>query len=42
MHLSGHSLAWAFRMAGERFLENLERYGRGEPLEPVVDYALGY
>ncbi len=42
MHLSGHALAWAFRMAGERFLENLARYRRGEKMEPVVDYALGY
>jgi phosphoglycerate dehydrogenase-like enzyme len=42
MHLSGHALAWAFRLAGERFLENLERYRRGDPLEPAVDYALGY
>jgi phosphoglycerate dehydrogenase-like enzyme len=42
MHLSGHSLAWAFRMAAERFLENLERYRRGDPLAPMVDYALGY
>lgn len=42
MHLSGHALAWAFRLAGERFLENLARYRKGEKLVPVVDYALGY
>jgi phosphoglycerate dehydrogenase-like enzyme len=42
MHLSGHALAWAFKLAGERFLQNLERYRKGEKLAPVVDYALGY
>jgi len=26
----------------QRFLTNLTRYRNGEPLEPVVDLALGY
>lgn len=42
MHLSGRAQTHAFRRAADRFLENLERYRRGVPLEPVVDYALGY
>jgi hypothetical protein len=26
----------------DRFLVNLERYRKGEPLEPVMDLTLGY
>lgn len=42
MHLSGKAQDRMFQRSAQRFLENLERYGRGEPLEPRVDYALGY
>jgi phosphoglycerate dehydrogenase-like enzyme len=42
MHLSGRAQELAFQRAADRFVENLGRYGRGERLEPVVDYALGY
>lgn len=42
MHLSGRSQTQLFARNAERFLANLERYGRGEPLESVVDLALGY
>lgn len=42
MHLSGRAQELAFQRAADRFVENLQRYGRGEPLAPVVDYQLGY
>ncbi len=42
MHLSGRAQELAFQRAADRFVENLGRYGRGEQLAPVVDYALGY
>ncbi|HEX4847299.1 MAG TPA: D-2-hydroxyacid dehydrogenase [Novosphingobium sp.] len=42
MHLSGRAQDRMFQRSAARFLENLERYHRGEPLEPRVDYALGY
>lgn len=42
MHLSGKAQDRMFARSAQRFLENLERYGRGEPLEPQVDYARGY
>lgn len=42
MHLSGRSQNKMFARSATRFLENLARYGRGEPLKPVVDYAAGY
>jgi phosphoglycerate dehydrogenase-like enzyme len=42
MHLSGRAQELAFQRAADRFVENLGRYGRGDALEPVVDYALGY
>lgn len=42
MHLSGRAQDRMFERSAVRFLENLGRYGRGEPLEPVVDYAAGY
>ena len=31
-----------FERSAARFLENLRRYQLGEPLEPRVDYTLGY
>ncbi len=42
MHLSGRAQELANQRAADRFIANLGRYHRGEPLEPVVDYALGY
>jgi phosphoglycerate dehydrogenase-like enzyme len=42
MHLSGRSQNTLYRRSAERFLANLERYGRGEPLEHQVDLARGY
>lgn len=42
MHLSGRSQSKLYRRSAERFLENLERYGRGEPLAHQVDLVRGY
>jgi len=42
MHLSGRAQNKVFQRSAERFLVNLERYHRGERLEPLVDYAAGY
>ncbi|MCH7629928.1 MAG: D-2-hydroxyacid dehydrogenase [Proteobacteria bacterium] len=42
MHLSGRAQDKMFQRSAARFLENLERYRRGEPLAPQVDLTLGY
>ena len=42
MHLSARSQTRMFERAVTRFLANLDRFGRGEPLEPQVDLSLGY
>jgi phosphoglycerate dehydrogenase-like enzyme len=42
MHLSGRSQNTLIHRGAERFLANLDRYGRGEPLEHAVDLARGY
>lgn len=42
MHLSGRSQDMLYRRGAERFLANLDRYGRGEPLQYQVDLSLGY
>ncbi len=42
MHLSGRAQRTLFRRSAERFLANLERYRKGEPLESVVDLERGY
>lgn len=42
MHLSGRAQDRMFQRSSARFLENLGRFHRGEPLSPLVDYALGY
>jgi len=39
---SGRAQAQVFVRAAGCFVVNLGRYGRGEPLEPLVDYARGY
>lgn len=41
MHLSGRAQTRMFERSVARFLENLARFRRGEPLEPQVDLALG-
>ena len=41
-HLSGRSQDTLFRRSAERFLDNLGRWERGEPLVSRVDLALGY
>ena len=42
MHLSGRSQEKMFIRSAERFLENLERYRKGETLSPLVNLDLGY
>jgi len=42
MHLSGRAQDKMFIRSAERFLANLERYRRGEPVTPVFDPARGY
>ena len=42
MHLSGRAQDKMFVRSVERFLVNLGRYERGEPVEPRVDLARGY
>ena len=41
-HLSGRSQDTLFRRSAERFLDNLGRWHRGEPLVSQVDLRLGY
>lgn len=42
MHLSGRAQDRMFQRSAARFLDNLGRFHRGEPVTPQVDYALGY
>lgn len=42
MHLSGRSQDTLFPRAARRFVENLGRWARGEPLEAMVDLSVGY
>lgn len=42
MHLSGRAQDKMFARSAQRFLENLARYKKGEPLEPQVNLELGY
>lgn len=42
MHLSGRAQDKMFLRAAERFLDNLGKYRRGEPVEPRFDPKLGY
>ena len=42
MHLSGQSQSKMFMRGAERFLDNLVRWQRGEPLQHQVDLARGY
>lgn len=42
MHLSGRAQNMMFIRSAERFLANLERWEKGEPLTHTVDLAAGY
>ena len=42
MHMSGRSQTRMFERAAKRFVENLERYRRGEPMVGVANPVLGY
>lgn len=42
MHLSGRAQTALFPRAVDRFVANLDRFQRGEPLESTVDLRLGY
>ena len=42
MHLSGRAQNMMFIRSAQRFLENLGKYQRGEPLSPIFDPKLGY
>jgi phosphoglycerate dehydrogenase-like enzyme len=42
MHLSGRSQTLMFQRSAQRFIENLDRYRAGAPLEPQVNLDLGY
>ena len=42
MHLSGRAQSKMFQRSGDRFLDNLGKYLRGEPVAPVFDPRLGY
>jgi phosphoglycerate dehydrogenase-like enzyme len=42
MHLSGRAQDKMFIRSAQRFLENLARYKKGEPLSPLVNLSLGY
>ena len=42
MHLSGRAQEKMFLRSAERFLDNLAKYRRGQPVAPVFDPARGY
>ena len=42
MHLSGRAQDKMFIRSAERFLDNLDKYLKGEPVGPVFDPKLGY
>ncbi|MEM6476475.1 MAG: D-2-hydroxyacid dehydrogenase [Pseudomonadota bacterium] len=42
MHLSGRAQNMMFMRSAERFLDNLAKYRRGEPVAPIFDPARGY
>lgn len=42
MHLSGRAQSQMFQRSADRFIENLARYERGDPLAPQFDLSLGY
>ncbi|QZD90017.1 D-2-hydroxyacid dehydrogenase [Qipengyuania aurantiaca] len=42
MHLSGRAQTKMFQRSADRFIENLERWSRGEPVSPQMDLQAGY
>lgn len=42
MHLSGRAQTKMFQRSADRFIENLERWNKGEPVQPQMDLAAGY
>lgn len=42
MHLSGRAQTKMFLRSGDRFLDNLHKYLRGEPIGPIFDPRKGY
>ena len=42
MHLSGRAQSLMFKRSAQRFIENLQRYRSGAPLQHQVDLVLGY
>ena len=42
MHLSGRAQTKMFQRSADRFIANLDRWHRGEPVEPQMDLAAGY
>lgn len=42
MHLSGRAQTKMFQRSADRFIENLDRWHSGQPVEPRLDLALGY
>ncbi len=42
MHLSGRAQTLMFQRSADRFIANLARWERGEPVTPQVDLTLGY
>ena len=41
-HLSGRAQTKMFQRSADRFIENLERWHKGEPVQPQLDLELGY
>ena len=42
MHLSGRAQTKMFQRSADRFIDNLARWEKGEPVEPRVDLSAGY
>ena len=42
MHLSGRAQDKMFQRSADRFLDNLDKYLKGEPIGPIFDPKLGY
>ena len=42
MHLSGQAQTKMFQRSTDRFIENLDRWHKGEPVEPRMDLSVGY
>ncbi len=42
MHLSGRAQTKMFQRSADRFIENLDRWHKGEPVEPRMDLSAGY